>query len=324
MSAMNAQGAQAPGPQAAQGAQAQASAAGPAPTSAPERAGGTVAQSAAPEQAEAQTTGSAGTKATPAKARPRRGTRAALRSYAVASLITCSLVGFGGLAVSQPEVIGAPDAGYAAALDQAVSQADALPQLAQAAGSTTSTAAQRQEFSNAASDLATQIPRVAADAPPAQVEALTRAAGALSSYSGTVTRAGVTGTAATSGAGSVASATDIYRQQVQQPLSAMQSEAEAGAAAWLPVTIFGLLSVIALATLVGGAISLASRTRRMFNVPVTVGILLLGGVITAGALTASGSLIWPVGLAGATLLTGGIVAGVSAATGFLQRLQEYR
>lgn len=300
----------APAAQPQQSQQSQAS--GPAPTSKPEKAG---APASAPVGTAAAGQQGRGGSTAPAKARSRRSTRTALRSYAVASLLTSSLVGFGGLAVSQPEIVGAPDAGYAAALDDAVARADALPQLAQEAATST---ASRQAFEGAASDLATRIPQVAADAPTGQVAQLTRAAGGLSTYASTVSRA------SSESADGLNAATQSYREQVQAPLQSLQSQAGQGSAAWLPVTIFGLLSVIALGTLVGGAVSLAKRTRRVFNVPVTAGIVVLAGVVTAGALTAAGVIAWPAGLAGATLLTGGIVAGVLSSTGFMQRLQEYR
>lgn len=300
---------------AAQGAQASAQApvSGPAPTSAPERA-------SAPASAPATSSAGQEQGRATARARTRSGTRNTLRGFAAASLLTSSLAGFGGLAVSQPAIVGAPDATYASAVDSAVTQAEALPGLAQSAGSSSQA---RQAFDNAAADLATQIPRVAAEAPPQEVTGLTRVAGSLSAYTSAVGRATATNATGTGTAG-LSNATQTFQQQVQAPLQTLQSRTEQGAASWLPVTIFGVFSLIALATLVGGAVSLAARTRRVFNVPVTAGIVLLGSVITAGALTAAGVIVWPSGLAGATLLTGGIVAGVLASVGFLQRLQEYR
>ncbi len=321
------QGGSGRGTHAAHAAQASeaAQAHGPAPTAKPERAGAAVAASAPASASPDRTaktgksgksgkTGRAGTSVARASGRGSRSTRATLRSLAAASLVTCSLVGVGGLAVSQPEVLGVADPAYSAALDQAVTQAAALSQLGEAAATSASA---RERFAGAASDLATQIPRVAAVAPEGDVSRVADVAGALSTYTSTMSRAS---SASLSG---LNAATQTYEQQVHTPLQALHSSATKPTN-WAPVAVFGLVSLIALGTLVGGAVSLARRTRRVLNVPVTVGIVLLAGVVAGGALTAAGAIAWPAGLAGATLLTGGIIAGVAGATGFMQRLQEYR
>lgn len=298
--------------QQAPSAAAAASAASAANTgSATETAGAASAGSAV------SSAGAEGKRVASAKAKSGRSTRAALRGFTAASLLTSTLTGAGALLLAQPEVLGATtDPAYSATLDRIAPQAAELQQLGSSAAESP---ASRQAFEGAAQDLAAQIPQLAAAAPDEAVGRVSGVAGGLSTYTIEVGRAAASG----SGSG-VDAATRAYEQSVQAPLQQMQRQADAGVSNWVPLTLFGLVAASALGTLIAGAVSLARRTRRVFNVPLTLGIVLLGGVVAGGVLTGAGVLTWPAGIAGAAFLAGGIGAGVAAATGFLQRLQDYR
>ena len=247
----------------------------------------------------------------PAKPQAARPSAGRLRAWGAAALVAATVTGASGLVATNMAGTD-PSAVYQQDLTAAVQVAEQLPNAAQAARSAGTGSAQAQNFQEQYADLATRIPELATNAPEVDAGSYGTINRELNAYAiGTVT-----------GSGTAANADQQYRSAVVTPLTDLS--AKAANPSPLATGLYGTISFVSMLVMFAAAVVLARTTKRVLDIRVTGGLLLLGGSISIAFSTLVGDLVWPPGVIGALLLAGGVISGALAWSGMSKRAEEYR